>query len=121
MFLLVPAYPGGPGQKAVKRLCVCVAWRCKLALRRDLFSPLFHAWSVFCPLDKLVSPAKPTDAVGDADSMVPKEPSVRMPRRKTPSEYAQTSARLIFSTSIVSVSSDAASGRQYCGNLFLGA
>jgi len=24
MFLLVPAYPGCPGQKAVKRLCVCV-------------------------------------------------------------------------------------------------
>ena len=24
MFLLVPAYPGSPGQKAVKRLCVCV-------------------------------------------------------------------------------------------------
>ena len=24
MFLLVPAYPGNPGQKAVKRLCVCV-------------------------------------------------------------------------------------------------
>jgi len=24
MFLLVPAYPGYPGQKAVKRLCVCV-------------------------------------------------------------------------------------------------
>jgi len=23
-FLLVPAYPGSPGQKAVKRLCVCV-------------------------------------------------------------------------------------------------
>jgi len=23
MFLLVPAYPGSPGQKAVKRLCVC--------------------------------------------------------------------------------------------------
>jgi len=22
-FLLVPAYPGSPGQKAVKRLCVC--------------------------------------------------------------------------------------------------
>ena len=32
MFLLVPAYPGGPGQKAVKRLCVCVAVR---AARRD--------------------------------------------------------------------------------------
>ena len=24
MFLLVPAYPCSPGQKAVKRLCVCV-------------------------------------------------------------------------------------------------
>jgi len=24
MFLLVPAYPGSPGQKAVKRLFVCV-------------------------------------------------------------------------------------------------
>ena len=24
MFLHVPAYPGSPGQKAVKRLCVCV-------------------------------------------------------------------------------------------------
>jgi len=23
MFLPVPAYPGSPGQKAVKRLCVC--------------------------------------------------------------------------------------------------
>ena len=25
-FLLVPAYPGSPGQKAVKRLCVCVCY-----------------------------------------------------------------------------------------------
>ena len=25
MFLLVPAYPGSPGQKAVKQLCVCVS------------------------------------------------------------------------------------------------
>ena len=24
MFLLVPAYPGSPGQKAIKWLCVCV-------------------------------------------------------------------------------------------------
>ena len=24
MFLLIPAYPGSPGQKAVKRVCVCV-------------------------------------------------------------------------------------------------
>ena len=28
MFLLVPAYPGSPGQKAVKRLCVCVCVTC---------------------------------------------------------------------------------------------
>jgi len=26
MFLLVPAYPGSPGQKAVKQLCVCVCY-----------------------------------------------------------------------------------------------
>ena len=24
MFLLVPAHPGSPGQKAVKQLCVCL-------------------------------------------------------------------------------------------------
>jgi len=24
MFLLVPAYPGSPGQRAVKHVCVCV-------------------------------------------------------------------------------------------------
>jgi len=24
LFLLVPAYPGSPGPKAVKQLCVCV-------------------------------------------------------------------------------------------------
>jgi len=27
MFLLVLAYPGSPGPKAVKRLCVCVCGR----------------------------------------------------------------------------------------------
>ena len=36
MFLLVPAYPGSPGQKAVKQLCVCVVvgcvWKIKLTL-----------------------------------------------------------------------------------------
>jgi len=31
MFLLVPAYPGSPGQKAVKRLCVCVVCVCACA------------------------------------------------------------------------------------------
>jgi len=25
VFLLVPAYPGSPGPKAIKRLCVCVS------------------------------------------------------------------------------------------------
>ena len=30
MFLLVPAYPGRPGQKAVKRLCVCVYYSIQL-------------------------------------------------------------------------------------------
>ena len=43
MFLLVPAYPGSPGQKAVKRMCVCVVqthtvpsvlWRCWLGGRK---------------------------------------------------------------------------------------
>ena len=28
MFLLVPAYPGSPAQKAVKLLCVCVLDAC---------------------------------------------------------------------------------------------
>ena len=26
MFLLVPAYPGSPGQRAVKRVCVLEIW-----------------------------------------------------------------------------------------------
>ena len=26
MFLLVPAHPGSPGQRAVKRSCVCVVY-----------------------------------------------------------------------------------------------
>ena len=33
MFLLVPAYPCSPGQKAIKRLCVCVCcFLCVLGL-----------------------------------------------------------------------------------------
>ena len=32
MFLLVPAYPGSPGQKAVKRLCVRACVCAKLEL-----------------------------------------------------------------------------------------
>jgi len=38
MFLLVPAYPGSPGQKAVKRLCVCV---CVRACVDSIFSTVF--------------------------------------------------------------------------------
>jgi len=44
MFLLVPAHPGSPGQRAIKRLCcMCVGWcvceqyldaiKCELCLR----------------------------------------------------------------------------------------
>jgi len=37
MFLLVPAYPGSPGQKAVKRLCVsvCVSYSVSLITIED--------------------------------------------------------------------------------------
>ena len=34
MFLLVPAHPGRPGQRAVKRLCVCVCCIIKKILHR---------------------------------------------------------------------------------------
>ena len=40
MFILVPAYPGSPGQKAVKRLCVCVCLLLLLLLLH-LFNGLF--------------------------------------------------------------------------------
>jgi len=36
MFLLVPAYPGSPGQKAVKRLCVCVCLYLMMLVRRHV-------------------------------------------------------------------------------------
>jgi len=41
MFLLVPAYPGSPGQKAVKRLCVCVCDIRQISVLRTL--PAFSA------------------------------------------------------------------------------
>jgi len=48
MFLLVPAYPGSPGQKAVKRLCVCV---CKIfsgvAFSRLLIDINYHLSFIF--------------------------------------------------------------------------
>jgi len=57
MFLLVPAYPGSPGRKAVKRLCVCVCvtvkevvpsvlWRCWLGGRKGI-RPVKN-WVVGC-------------------------------------------------------------------------
>jgi len=44
MFLLVPAYPGSPGQKAVKRLCACV---CVYVLSIRLSVCLFICLSAF--------------------------------------------------------------------------
>ena len=49
MFLLVPAYPGSPGQKAVKRLCVCM---CRIGIWLDSASPLFGTTLV--PSSKLL-------------------------------------------------------------------
>jgi len=40
MFLLVPAYPGSPGSKAVKRLCVCVCVCVSLIIFHSLESLL---------------------------------------------------------------------------------
>jgi len=46
MFLLVPAYLGSPGQRVIKRLCVCCGsasalavanWRCRLT-QVDLYN-----------------------------------------------------------------------------------
>jgi len=47
MFLLVPAYPGSPGQKAVG--CVCV---CRIGIWLDSASPLFGTTLV--PSSKLL-------------------------------------------------------------------
>jgi len=40
VFLLVPAYPGSPGPKAVKRLCVCViiGWHLLVVFSADVLS-----------------------------------------------------------------------------------
>jgi len=36
MFLLVPAYPGSPGQKAVKRLCVCMVPESEIVVKTKI-------------------------------------------------------------------------------------
>jgi len=49
MFLLVPAYPGSRGQKAVGCVCVCV---CRIGIWLDSASPLFGTTLV--PSSKLL-------------------------------------------------------------------
>ena len=39
MFLLVPAYPGCPGSKTVKRLCLCVCVCLILVVRGNSSAP----------------------------------------------------------------------------------
>jgi len=56
MFLLVLAYPGSPGQKAVKRLCVwcvCVQW--KGFLYHPVDNNTCYAVSILCVCDHDVS------------------------------------------------------------------
>ena len=44
MFLLVPAHPGSPGQRAVKRLCVCV-WVCVCVIQCGTDASVVHVMS----------------------------------------------------------------------------
>jgi len=51
---LVPAYPGSPGQRAVKRVCVCVCvvysvlWHCLLGVRKSAQPVKIEWWGVWC-------------------------------------------------------------------------
>ena len=60
MFLLVPAYPGSPGQKAVKRLCVCVcvcvALRCADLRKPEVSYILFLAEFLGRPATDILKP-----------------------------------------------------------------
>ena len=47
VFLLVPAYPGCPGTKAVKRLCVCVCVRACVCVRTCVRVWLWWWWWAF--------------------------------------------------------------------------
>ena len=49
MFLLVPAHPGSPGQRAVKRSCVCVLYVCVILGCRKFVGGCFgHQSGVAC-------------------------------------------------------------------------
>ena len=43
MFLLVPAYPGSPGQRDVKRLCVCVRACVRVSVNNQITA--IQVWS----------------------------------------------------------------------------
>jgi len=56
MFLLVPAYPGSPGPKAVKRLCVCVCvCVCTVKAKFSNYTVVhnygnpYEKWNIFVP------------------------------------------------------------------------
>ena len=68
MFLLVPAYPGSPGQKAIKRLCVCVmAWCEKHKCRA--FKNLLAVYQI-SELSRLSSVLKVFPSPGEVDTFV---------------------------------------------------
>jgi len=43
---LVLAYPGSPGQMAVKRVCVCVSWSIGLSAARTMRSFCLILWPI---------------------------------------------------------------------------
>ena len=55
MFLLVPAYPGSPGQKAVKRLCLCVCVCVCVAALACGPSYFQHCSVTFCEFSTVIS------------------------------------------------------------------
>ena len=69
VFLLVPAYPGCPGPKAVKRLCACVLHR-NDSIRCGLLLHIQHGLSA-C----LLVTAKPIEMLFGCRLVRPKEPS----------------------------------------------
>jgi len=58
MFLLVPAYPGSPRQRAIKRLCVCVYINnaCHNAVTMYKYRFTYHCKFNNCVLQKVRHP-----------------------------------------------------------------